>query len=128
MTTPRLTLFYDGACPLCSREIAHYRRRAAGDPAIDFLDITDPSFDAAAHGLDPGRVHRLMHVKVGEEVRVGLDAFLAVWDAVPGYRWLARLARLLGVHLAMNLGYHLFARVRPWLPGRRPCASGACER
>jgi predicted DCC family thiol-disulfide oxidoreductase YuxK len=128
MTPPRLILFYDGACPLCSREVAHYRRRAAGDPNVEFLDITDPSFNASAHGLDPQRIHRLMHVKVGDEVRVGLDAFLAVWDVIPGYRPLARLARLPGIHLAMRAGYYLFARVRPLLPGRKDCTSGACRR
>jgi predicted DCC family thiol-disulfide oxidoreductase YuxK len=127
-TPPQLTLFYDGLCPLCSREIVHYRKRLAGTGAR-FVDITDPAFDAPSHGLDPGRVHRLMHVKVGDEVRTGLEAFLAVWEAIPAYRRLARLARVPGIHAALDLGYRLFARVRPWLPrSARPCATGACRR
>jgi predicted DCC family thiol-disulfide oxidoreductase YuxK len=54
MSSPRLTLFYDGLCPLCSREIAHYRRRMP-EGAADFIDITDPTFDALSHGLGSGR-------------------------------------------------------------------------
>src|SRR5262249_12657363 len=118
MDTARLTLFYDGLCPLCSREIEHYRRHLAGTPA-DFVDITAAEFNAAAHGLDPQAVHRVMHVKVGDELRTGVAAFAAIWAAIPRYRWLARLARNPVGHGLMHLGYRAFARVRPWLPRRR---------
>ncbi len=129
MGPPPLILFYDGLCPLCSREMDHYRKRVK-DGSVSFVDITDPTFDAAPHGLDLARLHRVMHVKVGDEVRSGMDAFLAIWDVVPGYRWLAWLARLPGIHVLMTAGYHLFARVRPWLPRRRrtTCESGTCTR
>ncbi len=114
MNTRLLTLYYDGLCPLCSREIAHYRTKVA-DGAVRFVDITDPVFVAAAHGLDARLVRRLMHVKVGDEVRVGLEAFIALWEAIPAYRWLAWLARLPGLHGLLALGYRAFAAVRPWL-------------
>jgi predicted DCC family thiol-disulfide oxidoreductase YuxK len=129
MSHPNVTLFYDGLCPLCSREISHYRVKP-GAEALRFVDITDPKFDAVGQGLDPKRIHRLMHVKVGEELRVGLDAFIAVWEALPSYRWLASLARLPGLHALFTLGYHSFALMRPWLPRRkRPlCESGTCAR
>jgi predicted DCC family thiol-disulfide oxidoreductase YuxK len=129
MNAPPVTLFFDGLCPLCSREIAHYRKRVADD-RVRFVDITDPAFHAAAHGLDDKRIHQVMHVKVGDQVRTGLDAFIAVWDAVPGYSWLARIARLPLVHGLMLVGYHAFARVRPWLPRRKraDCPAGACPR
>jgi predicted DCC family thiol-disulfide oxidoreductase YuxK len=128
MNTPPLTLFYDGLCPLCSREIAFYRRRLTGDD-VRFVDITDPGFDAARHGLDPRGVHRILHVKVGEEVRTGLDAFIALWQRVPGFRRLARLAAAPGVHALLGAGYRAFALVRPWLPRRRrACEAGTCPR
>ena len=34
MSNHDLTLYYDGLCPLCSREIAHYRKRAHGDSGV----------------------------------------------------------------------------------------------
>jgi predicted DCC family thiol-disulfide oxidoreductase YuxK len=129
MSAQPLTLFYDGLCPLCSREIAHYRRHLP-DQAASFLDITGPDFDARQHGLDPGDVQRVMHVKVGAEVRTGVDAFVAIWDAIPRYRWAARLARLPVVRPLLGLGYALFARVRPLLPRRKreDCSTGTCRR
>src|SRR4051812_39261516 len=98
MDTPTLTLYYDGLCHLCSREVAYYRRRAAGDPSVVFLDIAAPGFDPAAHGLDAAAIHREMHVKVGESVLTGVKAFLALWQRVPGFAWMARLGRLPGVY------------------------------
>jgi predicted DCC family thiol-disulfide oxidoreductase YuxK len=127
MKTSLLTVFYDGLCPLCSREIVHYRKHAPAD-AVQFLDFTAPGFDAAAHGLDPKRIREVMHAKVGDELRTGLDAFIALWEAIPGLRWLARLSKLPGVHLALLMGYVVFARLRPWLPRRRreECTAGGC--
>lgn len=128
MSTPTLTIYYDGLCPLCSREIAYYRRRAAGDAGVVFADITAAGFDAAAHGLDAARVHQVMHVKEGEAAHTGLDAFVAIWRRV-GPRWAARVATLPGIYAILNVGYWLFARLRPLLPRRKPaCDTGACQR
>lgn len=121
------TLFYDGACHLCSREIAHYRRCAEADPSVAFVDISAPDFVAAAHGLDARRVHKEMHAKEGDAVHVGVDAFLAIWRRVPGHRWMHRLATLPGAYWPLKAGYALFAAVRPYLPRRKPaCETGAC--
>lgn len=124
MTT---TLFYDGDCPLCSREIAHYRLKTAGLDSVQYVDIADPAFDAAAHGLDPVRVHKVMHVKAGDQVFTAVDAFIAIWKAVPGYGRMARLAAFPLVKPFLTLGYHAFALVRPWLPrSKRECDTGKC--
>jgi predicted DCC family thiol-disulfide oxidoreductase YuxK len=128
MTT--LTLFYDGLCPLCSREIDHYRRRTADDPSVQYIDITGPGFDATAHGLDPQRIHRVMHVKVGDDIRTGVDAFIAIWEHIRGFGWMARLTRLPGFYQLAWVGYYAFAAIRPLLPRRRAadCDTGTCQR
>ena len=45
-----LTVFYDGACPLCRREIAFYRRRR-GAARIRWLDISRAPEGEVAPGL-----------------------------------------------------------------------------
>ena len=85
-----------------------------------FVDITDRDFQATREGLDPDRVHREMHVRRSDgSVAVGVDAFIAIWETLPKFRWLARLSRRKPVHVVLRIGYAVFARVRPYLPRRR---------
>lgn len=124
----KLTVFFDGACYLCSAEIAHYRRI---DPRGDlkFVDISQPGFEARAQGLDPVQVNRHLHVRTAQgELHVGIEAFIAIWRVLPRYRTLAALARLPGIHFALKTGYAGFAQVRPYLPRRAHCADGVCLR
>ena len=126
MSADRVRVFYDGDCYLCSSEMDHYRRRDK-DGRLDLCDIADPHFDAAAFGLTQEAVQREMHAQLpdGRIVR-GVDAFIAIWDVLPGY---GVLSRIVGGTLRplFHLGYQVFARVRPYLPRRKArCADGAC--
>lgn len=129
MKTTDLTLFYDGLCHLCSADIAYFRKRTADDPTVHYVDITDPAFDARGYGLDPAAVHQKMHVKVGDEVRIGVDAFIAIWENIRGQEWKGRVARWPGVYQMLWVGYVVFAKVRPWLPRKKAeCEGGVCKR
>jgi predicted DCC family thiol-disulfide oxidoreductase YuxK len=129
MNTPTLALYYDGLCPLCSREIDHYRKLSANDPSIVYVDIAATDFDAAAHSLDAKRIHQVIHVKVGETIFTGLDAFIEVWKRMPGFRWMARVASWPVFYQMGWMGYIIFAKVRPLLPRRKAnCDSGTCQR
>lgn len=118
MNNAKVTVYYDGLCVLCSREIDHYRRSRGAD-LINFVDICAPGFDPASHGVDPKAVHRVMHVKRADgTLATEVDAFIAIWTTLPGYSLLARIARYGFVRFFLNIGYQLFVRVRPYLPRR----------
>jgi predicted DCC family thiol-disulfide oxidoreductase YuxK len=127
-----LSVYFDGACILCSREIEHYRKvDRAG--ALRLVDISDPQFRAETEGLDPVRVQKVMHVRREDGSFVtGVEAFREIWARIPRYRWAAGLSRLPGVRQGLDLGYFCFATVRPWLPKRKrdsaACESGVCQR
>jgi predicted DCC family thiol-disulfide oxidoreductase YuxK len=122
----KVTVYYDGLCPLCSREIDHYRKQNGCENLI-FMDITSPSFKAESEGLDPFAIHRVMHIKTGAgELRTGVDAFIAIWDVLPNYHWLANLAKRPTLRPIMDIGYQGFAWIRPYLPRRRREAA-LCE-
>ena len=124
----QLKVYFDGLCPLCSREIDHYKSQA-GAGSIDFIDITEASFSAEAAGLDPRRVHRRFHVRSGSVVLDGVDAFREIWKLLPRYGWLARLTGYRLVKLFFVAGYELFALVRPLLPRKSRGCEGSpyCE-
>lgn len=117
-----LKTFFDGGCPLCSREIAHYRRIDRGG-RIQWIDVTQDQAALAAAGLDLPSAMRRLHVQEPDgRLLSGIDAFLAIWRRLPRWRWLARLVTGLHLRRPLEWGYVRFAERR----FRRRCAEGAC--
>ena len=113
-SAPPLTVLYDGACPLCRREIGVYRGLQPNTP-VCFADVSD-----VARPLPPGTTRQQLmarfHVLDADGQLVGgAQAFLALWAALPGWRWLARVGRLPGAAWAMERLYLVFLQVRPAL-------------
>jgi len=50
MVEPSLTLLYDGACPLCRREVESLRSRDRGRGRIQFVDIDAADYNPLSHG------------------------------------------------------------------------------
>lgn len=119
-----LTVLYDGACPLCRREIAHVKGLADRTPGsgLCFADIS-----SAVNTLDIDASERQtllarFHVQRPDGSRLhGAAAFVAMWSRLPGWRFAAKLARLPGALYLMELAYLGFLRIRPgmqWLARR----------
>ena len=113
-----IAMLYDGACPLCRREVAHYRRMDRAG-RIEFRNIADPAFDGDACGIDRKTAMARLHVvdRAGG-VHVGVPAFVEVWRRLPRYRVLPLVVRLPGVAWLLERGYDWFARRRLRLTGR----------
>ena len=112
--SPALTVLYDGACPLCRREIGIYRGLRPNTP-VCFSDVSD-----AAQSLPPNTTREQLlarfHVRSHDgQLLSGAQAFLALWAALPGWRWLALTGRLPGATWAMERPYRFFLRWRPAL-------------
>jgi len=126
---PALTVLYDGACPLCRREIGVYLglRPLSPDTQVCFADVSDVGVSLPA-GTTRDDLLARFHVQSPDgRLLSGAQAFLALWSALPGWRWLARLGRLPGMTWTMEQVYRLFLRYRPQLQGlaRRFDQSGA---
>ena len=100
-------VFYDAGCPVCRGEIDHYRRIArANAVAFEAVDIPEASAALAPYRLDTTTLKRRLHVRdANGTVHAGVDAFIALWQTLPGYRWLAWAARLPVVGAAAQLLY-----------------------
>lgn len=109
-----LTVLYDGACPLCRREIGIYRGLQPNTP-VCFADVSDPTSPLPS-GTTREQLLARFHVR-GSDGRLlsGAQAFLALWAVMPGWRWLAWAGRLPGAAWAMERVYGLFLRVRPMM-------------
>jgi predicted DCC family thiol-disulfide oxidoreductase YuxK len=86
---------------------------------LEFRDISDPAAPLPADlpaGLTRSGLLARFHVQHGDgRIESGAHAFIALWERLPYWRWLARLGRLPGVASLMELAYRGFLRVRPTL-------------
>lgn len=121
-TATKPTVYFDGACPVCRREIAVYQR-GAGAEAVCWVDASACPPNALGRDLDRGAALARLHLRLPDGRLVhGAAAFLAMWAALPQHPWLGRLARLLDspplVRL-LDLAYGAFLRLRRlWRPAR----------
>jgi predicted DCC family thiol-disulfide oxidoreductase YuxK len=115
-----LTVLYDGACPLCSREIDWYRRSIASAP-ICWLDVAHCEDAALPRGIDRAAALRRFHVLEADgRPATGAAAFLRLWSAYPRLARYVHLARLPGVLPFLERVYRLFLRLRPMLARNLP--------
>ncbi len=113
-----LTVLYDGACPLCRREIGVYRGLQPSTP-VCFADVSDAALPLPS-ALPPGTTREQLlarfHVRDSDgQLLSGAQAFLALWAQLPGWRWLARVGRVPGLAWSMERIYRLFLHARPML-------------
>lgn len=105
-------VFYDGGCPLCRREIAHYQR-IDSERRIQWTDIQQEADTLQAHGLSWEQAMQRMHVRDSDGQMVsGAAAFAVLWRQFPRYRFLAGFVSLPGVHWVAEQVYTVFARRR----------------
>ena len=106
------TIYYDGKCGLCSREIRYYQTIApqgrfiwhdiAHDPAP--LAAFDVSQEAALRRLHAHDAHGRLHV--------GVDAFALIWRYLPRWRLASFLIRLPVIYQIASFAYRRFADYR----------------
>lgn len=125
---PPLLLFFDGACPVCAREVSGYLRRDGGHH-LQGVDISSADFDPARWGRSGAEFDARMHaLDAAGRWYLGVDAFVAIWQLLPGrhWSWAARLLKVAPVRWLAQAGYHVFARHRHLLK-RRQCDT-ACNK
>ena len=86
--TAKLTVWFDGGCPLCRQEIALMKKLDRG--AIEFVDLTGVTPNCPIATVDAlARIHAL------EDGRLisGAEAFAAIWRAIPLFWPLGMMAR-----------------------------------
>lgn len=118
----RPVVFYDGGCPVCRREIAHYRRLDRAG-RVHWADIAADPAALDGTGIDPVNAMRRFHViDPAGRVRSGAAAFTVVWDALPGWRHVARGVRALRLVAPLERVYARWAERRWRRLQRTHCA------
>jgi len=125
MTPGRVTMYFDGGCPLCRREVAHYRRLDR-DGRVRWLDINTHSAELVAEGITLDKALARLHVRDRNgELRTGAAGFVVLWAELPYLRGLAQVVRALRLLPVLELAYRPFAR---WRLRHRRCTGDGCAR
>ena len=117
------SVFFDGACPLCRREIGIYKKLVDKENSaneINWVDISQSQEELNQEGIIHEDAMRLIHIKDESGIhQVGLEGMLMLWDKVPYYRHISRMIRHLPItHALLARAYEFLAKHRMKLPGR----------
>ena len=118
--TRKPALYFDGGCPVCTREIAVYRRQPGAEDIV-WVDVSRCSNAELGSGLTREAALAQLHFRQADgELVGGAAAFTRLWRALPRLAW---LGRLLGSGMGLWLlekAYRIFLSVRPlWRRTRR---------
>jgi predicted DCC family thiol-disulfide oxidoreductase YuxK len=113
-----LSVHYNGSCPICRPEVEHYKRSAeiSGVPHISFVDITTDRDRLDALGISFDDAARRFTVVDGDgQVQQGVEGFIALWSALPRYRWLASCISFPPIKWVAEVVYdHVLAPLLYW--------------
>lgn len=119
LPTWKIKLLYDGACPLCLREVSFLQKKDAGRGLIAFVDIADDRYSPAANGnIDfetaMGRIHAIL--PDGSMIK-NVEVFRQVYEIL-GMGWVYAATRWPVVGPIVDWLYGVWAEWRLALTGR----------
>lgn len=109
-----IEVMFDGACPLCRREIGFYQKLKSTEE-IAWIDVSKCDFQAPSGMTKKQLLQRFHLITPAGKILSGAAAFVFVWKTLPGWRWISKFSRLPGMLPLMEWLYRGFLIVRPAL-------------
>ena len=126
----KLTVFYDGYCPLCVAEMKQLAELDSQGQLV-FEDIQASNFSDRYPHIDPIEADRVLHAEYEYGRMIyGLDVTHQVWATVGKKPWLA-IIRWPVIRWFADIGYRIFANNRYtisyWFTGQKRCETCATK-
>ena len=128
-TSWQVKLLYDGACPLCVREVNFLQKRDAGRGLVAFVDIADLDYSPEENGgIDFETAMGLIHAVLPDgSTLVGVPVFRKVYEVL-GMGWVYAITKVPIVGPIADFVYNVWADWRLRLTGRADLATILAER
>lgn len=119
----QLELLYDGACPLCVREVNFLRRKDAGRGLVSFVDIADDRYHPDEHaGIDFETAMGVIHAVLPDGTIVkNVEVFRRTYEIL-GIGWIYAITKIPAIEYLANLLYGIWANFRLAVTGRESLA------
>jgi len=106
-----VSVYYDGGCPVCTREIGFYQRQdGAGD--INWVDVSRCDDATLPNGVTRDAALARFHVVNAKGTTDGAPAFIALWRALPRFRFIGKILSIPPLPMLLNVAYAVFLKVR----------------
>tara|TARA_B100000902_G_scaffold15724_1_gene18907 strand:+ start:293 stop:640 length:348 start_codon:yes stop_codon:yes gene_type:complete len=102
-----MKVYFNNSCKICKAEIDLYKKEKIQD--IDWVDITDNSLANIETSKNSKELLRRLHVKDGEKVIDGAEAFLVLWKKIPKFKFLYKFFKLPIIFNLFSMGYEVVA-------------------
>ena len=114
----QVTVYFDGSCPLCRREIGFYKNSTGADQIL-WQDVSQTSDGQIAQDLNCQQAMARFHVRAADgALKSGAAAFVELWLNLKYWRWFGALfAHPPGIWL-LEKCYVGFLRIRPAIQRR----------
>lgn len=107
------TIYFDGACPLCSKEIATYQSWKGGD-RIEWIDVSRCSEQALGTQLEREQALSRLHARDENGTLVsGAAAFLVMWRQLSVLKWITPWLGQAWMIRVLDYAYDIFLKLRP---------------
>ena len=112
MIDNNIKVFFDGGCPVCSREIQFYRRKAAG-ARIQWINLRLVPESDLPVGYSREALLKRFHIEHSDAGIVsGALAFAYLWQEMFRWGWIVRVVKLPIVRETCDLSYKGFLFLR----------------
>ncbi len=102
-----MKVYFNNSCKICKAEIDLYKKEEIEE--IDWVDITDNELAEQETSKDSKQLLRRLHVKDGEKVIGGAEAFLLLWKKMPKYKFLYKFFKLPIIFYIFTILYEIVA-------------------
>ncbi|MDC3061693.1 DUF393 domain-containing protein [Candidatus Pelagibacter sp.] len=102
-----MKVYFNNSCKICKAEIDLYKKEKIDE--IDWVDITDNELAEKETSKDNRQLLRRLHVKDGEKVFGGAEAFLLLWKKMPKYKFLYNFFKLPIIFNIFSVVYEIVA-------------------
>ena len=102
-----MKVYFNNSCNICRAEINLYKKQNIED--IEWVDITGNKVAEIETQKDAKSLLRRLHIKDGEKVIGGAEAFLLVWKKIPKYKFLYTFFKLPIIFTLFSYSYEIIA-------------------
>jgi len=102
-----MKVYFNNSCKICKAEIDLYKKQKIDE--IDWVDITNNELAEKETSKDSRQLLRRLHIKDGEKVIEGAEAFLILWKKMPKYKFLYNFFKLPIIFNIFSFVYEILA-------------------